>query len=371
MNQCKPPTVGIFFELEVRGRTREVEQQLFANAIKQTVHAEELGFKSVWCVEHHFTRGFSHASSPDLFLAAVSQVTSEIRLGLGVVLLPFNHPIRTAERVATLDVLSNGRVEFGTGRGASPLEYQAFGKPFEQSRALWEDNLAAVLAIWSADGEPVEIRHDRWLVPDVAVYPRPVQEPYPPVWVASISTDGFKAAGAAGLNLLCMPMVKGLEGLASDIAAYKEELAKHGFDPDEKRIAMGVPWVVAPTLEEAKESTDSIMWYIRRQINLVQPPDVFDARHATHRVLGQLAAGMPPEKAIDVLRENRMVVCDGIEGSRLAFDDLIAAGATDVLCQFQVGGLAHDRVMRSMELFAADRFAEQKGARDQLDEATV
>ena len=123
---------GIFHELEVRGRTQEVERGTFAKVLEQVCLAEELGFESSWFVEHHFTRGFSHSSAPDLLLAALSQRTQRIRLGLGVMLLPFAHPVQVAERVGTLDVLSGGRVEFGTGRGASPLEYQAFQRPFER-----------------------------------------------------------------------------------------------------------------------------------------------------------------------------------------------------------------------------------------------
>ena len=348
------PRIGMFYELEVRGRTREVEQEAFRAAIEQVVLADQLGYESVWSVEHHFTRGFSHASAPDLFLAAVSQVTERIRLGLGVVLLPFNHPVRTAERIGTLDILSNGRVEFGTGRGASPLEYQAFMQPFELSRELWEENLDAVLEIFRADGDPVDIEHERWLVPNVSVYPRPVQVPYPPVWVASTSTDGFLAAAERGLHLLCMPMVKGIEALAEDIALYRAELERHGHDPSTRRIAMNVPWVVAPTVAEAKTATDAVIWYIRRQINLVAPPGYTDARHATTRVLGQLAAGLPPEEAIDVLNEHRMVIVDDVEGSRRALQDCVDAGATDVLCQFQVGGLDHARVQDSIRLFASD-----------------
>jgi alkanesulfonate monooxygenase SsuD/methylene tetrahydromethanopterin reductase-like flavin-dependent oxidoreductase (luciferase family) len=143
-----PLRVGIGYELEVRGRSSEIEQQAFENLLTQGVLADRLGYSTLWMVQHHFTRGFSHSSAPDLVLAALSRITERIRLGLGVVLLPFNHPIRTAERVATLDILSRGRLEFGTGRGASPLEYQAFGMPFEKSRQLWEDNIDIVLKIF-------------------------------------------------------------------------------------------------------------------------------------------------------------------------------------------------------------------------------
>src|SRR5690242_7198503 len=212
--------ISLGYELEVRGRTREVEQQAFRNVLEQVALGDRLGFDTAWFVEHHFTRGFSHSSAPDLVLAAISQRTERIHLGLGVVLLPFQHPVRTAERVATLDVLSGGRVEFGTGRGASPLEYQAFQRPFEQSRRIWEDTLEAVLAIWTADGEPVTRSNEFFEVPDVAVYPRPAQEPHPPVWVASTSLDVYLAAARKGHNLLGMTMLKGLDDVAEDIAEY-------------------------------------------------------------------------------------------------------------------------------------------------------
>jgi alkanesulfonate monooxygenase SsuD/methylene tetrahydromethanopterin reductase-like flavin-dependent oxidoreductase (luciferase family) len=344
--------VSVGYELEVRGRSRNVERRSFENVMNQVVLADELGYDTAWFVEHHFTRGFSHSSAPDLVLAGLSQRTTRIRLGLGVVLLPFQSPIRTAERVATLDVISGGRVEFGTGRGASPLEYQAFQRPFEQSRKIWEDTLEAVLAIWNADGEPVTREHEFFSVPNVAVYPRPVQRPHPAVWVASTSLDGYLAAARNGYNLLGMTMLKGLDDVAEDIAEYKRCLADNGHDPDARRVALMIPWFVAPTRDEAiQTAADPVLWYIRRQVNLVTPPDYYDARHATHRVLGQLAAGMPPAEAMETLREHHMVVVDDVEGSRKAVELIQAAGATDLILQAQVGGLAHDHVCDSMRLF--------------------
>lgn len=350
-----PLRVGMGYELEVRGRSRRVEQRSFGNVLEQVTLADQLGYDTAWFVEHHFTRGFSHSSAPDLVLAALSQVTTRIRLGLGVVLLPFQHPVRIAERVATLDILSGGRVEFGTGRGASPLEYQAFQRPFEQSRQLWEDNLDTVLKIFEADGAPVTAEHEFWSVPDVGVYPRPQQEPHPPVWVASTSLDGYLQAAKRGYNLLGMTMLKGLDDVAEDIAAYKKGLADHGFDPDSRRIALMIPWHVAETRDAAYENAaDAIMWYMRRQVNLVAPPDYYDARHATHRVLGQEAVGQNAEDALEVLREHHMIVCDDIDGSRKAMQRLHEAGATDLICQFQVGGLAQEHVLNTIKLFASD-----------------
>ncbi|MEV4381511.1 LLM class flavin-dependent oxidoreductase [Streptosporangium sp. NPDC049644] len=347
--------ISLGYELEVRGRSREVEQQAFRNVIDQVVLGDRLGFDTAWFVEHHFTRGFSHSSAPDLVLAAVSQRTERIHLGLGVVLLPFQSPIRTAERVATLDVISGGRVEFGTGRGASPLEYQAFQKPFERSRQIWEDSLEATLAIWNADGEPISRSNEFFEIPDVSVYPRPAQVPHPPVWVASTSLEGYLAAARHGYNLLGMTMLKGLDDVAEDIASYRQCLADNGFDPDSRRVALMIPWFVGGTKERAFEiASDPVLWYIRRQVNLVTPPDYYDARHATHKVLGQLAAGMPPDEAMATLREHHMVVVDDVEGSRKATARIAEAGATDLILQAQVGGLAHEHVCESMRLFMTE-----------------
>jgi alkanesulfonate monooxygenase SsuD/methylene tetrahydromethanopterin reductase-like flavin-dependent oxidoreductase (luciferase family) len=346
--------IGMLYEIEVRGRSQDKEREAFREVIEQVKLGEALGYDSAWFVEHHFTRGFSHCSGSDLMLAALSQVTERIRLGLGVVLLPFVHPVRVAERIATLEVLSDGRVEFGTGRGASPLEYQAFQRPFEQSREIWEDHVDAVLEIMEADGKEVTRKGTYYDIPGVSVLPRVVQKPHPPVWVASTSLDGFIAAGKRGYNLLCMPILKGIDDLSDDIAIYKKTLADHGHDPDRARVGMSIPWVVGRTREEADEAADAVLWYIRRQINLVAPPDFMDSRHATYRVLGQLAAGMSPEESMQTLREHLMVFLDDVAGSKQAWKRVQESGATDLLLQFRVGGLDHERVARSMKLFAEE-----------------
>lgn len=345
---------GIFFEVAVRGRTAGVEQEMFHNVLKQIDLADTLGYDAAWFVEHHFTRGFSHSSAPDLMLAAAARATKNIKLGLGVVLLPFLSPIRVAERVATLDIISNGRVLFGTGRGASPLEYQAFQRPFEQSRHIWEDHLDAVLEIFSADGAEVTREGQFYNIPGVSVLPRTVQKPYPEVWVASTSLDGFLAAAERGYHLLCMPILKGLDGLAADVASYKKRLAECGFDPTARRVAMMVPWHVTQDGEDLEEVVSAFMWYIRRQVNLVAPPDYRDAQHATYRVFGQLAAGMSEDKALEELTRNRMIVMANVADSRKALDEFFAAGATDLIGQFEVGGLPHERTVAAMTTFARD-----------------
>ena len=132
---------GIFYEIQVNSplKHREREYQAFHDVMDQVVRAEEVGFSHFWTVEHHFQVGFAHSSAPEVLYGAISQRTSKIRIGHAVVLLPFpyNHPVRIAERVATLDILSKGRVEVGTGRSITQVELGGFGIPYKETRARW------------------------------------------------------------------------------------------------------------------------------------------------------------------------------------------------------------------------------------------
>lgn len=134
----------LFYELAVPDFAERTEPQVFQETLEELVIAETCGFHTAWFVEHHFMREYSHSSAPDLMLAAASQCTTALRLGHAVVLLPYHHPLHIAERLATLDVLSNGRVEFGFGRGFSPREYTAFGIDMTHSRELVEETLAII-----------------------------------------------------------------------------------------------------------------------------------------------------------------------------------------------------------------------------------
>src|SRR3954447_12956853 len=128
---------------------REAEQEKFRNTIEQTKLADKLGFRTAWFVEHHFREGRSHSSAPEVMIGALTQVTEQIRLGFGVALMPhrFTPPMRVAEKVATADILSGGRVEWGTGR-STPMEQTAFGVDREHSRGQWQEAIDAIVKMW-------------------------------------------------------------------------------------------------------------------------------------------------------------------------------------------------------------------------------
>src|SRR6187397_3339648 len=140
---------GVFYELQLpKPWVPDDEYTLLNNALDQIELADRLGFDFAWEVEHHFLEEYSHSSAPEVFLAAASQRTKQIRLGHGIIQLPTNHPARVAERVSTLDLLSHGRVELGIGEGSTTTELHPFGRRFRDKREIWEDAVAALIPMF-------------------------------------------------------------------------------------------------------------------------------------------------------------------------------------------------------------------------------
>ena len=181
-----PVKFGIFYEHQIgRPWEQDTERQLVQDALDQVELADSLGIQYVWEVEHHFLEEYSHSSAPEVFLAAASQRTKRMRLGHGIILTSprFNHPARTAERVAMLDLVSNGRVDFGSGESSSVAELGGFASTFEEKRDAWLEGLE--VAVRCMTEEPFTGVDGRFVsMPPRNVVPKPVQKPHPPLWVA-------------------------------------------------------------------------------------------------------------------------------------------------------------------------------------------
>src|SRR5437868_1477945 len=192
---------GIFYELQLpRPWEPGGELRLYQNALDQVELADRLGYDYAWEVEHHFLEEYSHSPAPEVFLAAASQRTKRIRLAHGIMQLTTNHPARCAERIAALDLVSNGRVEFGTGESASITELEPFGVNFDEKRAIWEEGLRAVIPMLTQDR--VEHHGKYFDMPLRNVVPKPVQKPHPPLWVACSALETIEMAGRRGLGAL-------------------------------------------------------------------------------------------------------------------------------------------------------------------------
>ncbi len=249
---------GIFYEHQLpRPWTTDGEYRLIKQSLEQIELADRLGYDFAWEVEHHFLEEYSHSSAPEVFLAAASQRTVRIRLGHGIIQLTTNHPARVAERVSTLDLVSDGRVELGIGEGSTTTELHPFGRRFRDKRAVWEDAVRALIPMFGDDA--VEYHGTHFDLPRRNVLPKPLQKPHPPLWVACSQRDTIEAAGRWGMGALGFQFVSADEAHAWVAAYYNaytkrlERLADYATNPN---IAVVCGFMCCPTDEEADVKAD-------------------------------------------------------------------------------------------------------------------
>jgi alkanesulfonate monooxygenase SsuD/methylene tetrahydromethanopterin reductase-like flavin-dependent oxidoreductase (luciferase family) len=249
---------GVFYELQLpRPWTAESEHTLLKDALDEIELADRVGYDYAWEVEHHFLEEYSHSSAPEVFLGAASQRTSRIRLGHGIVQLTTNHPARVAERVATLDLVSDGRVELGIGEGSSTTELHPFDRTFRDKRSVWEDAVRCLIPMFSE--ERWEYHGPHFDFPTRNVVPKPYQQPHPPLWVACSQLETIEMAAHRGLGALGFQFVSGDAAKAWVNHYYRtftrdlEPLADYRTNPN---IALVSGFMCAPTDEEAQAKAE-------------------------------------------------------------------------------------------------------------------
>jgi alkanesulfonate monooxygenase SsuD/methylene tetrahydromethanopterin reductase-like flavin-dependent oxidoreductase (luciferase family) len=306
-------------------------------AIEEAVFAEAVGFDSYWQTEHHFYTEIGHSSAPEIVLAAISQRTTRLRLGLGVVVLPCNHPFRVAEYVSTLDVVSDGRVEFGTGRGASPYHIEAFGYSHSASKEVWEESLRAICAMFLKDPFP-GWQGKHYQLPPRDIIPKPIQKPHPPLWVAATSPNTFADAARLGLGALGLVRL-GAQQLAPAIAAYRQAIGQ--CDPVGGSVNHRIgAYAICGIDKDYSAGRDiagaAARWYFGDNRAALQ----------THRFDSQALLGLSNERLISegiIIGGDPDSVCRGLERWRELGVDLI-------LLMLGAGNTTHAQVMRGLEL---------------------
>lgn len=247
---------GIFYEHQYpRPWDEGGELKLFQDALDQVELADRLGIDHAWEVEHHFLEEYSHSSAPEVFLAAASQRTKQIRLGHGIVLLPpkYNHPARVAERIATLDLVSNGRVEFGTGESASRAELEGYEIDPADRRPMWREVIEQVANMLAMDPYP-GFEGKYFSMPTRNVVPKPVQRPHPPLWVACSNRDTIHLAAQLGIGALTFAFVDPAEAkkwVDDYYETFKRECVPvgHAVNPN---VAMVTNFSIHPDHDEAE-----------------------------------------------------------------------------------------------------------------------
>jgi alkanesulfonate monooxygenase SsuD/methylene tetrahydromethanopterin reductase-like flavin-dependent oxidoreductase (luciferase family) len=247
---------GIFYEHQLpRPWAEGDELRLFQEALDQVELADRLGIDFAWEVEHHFLEEYSHSSAPEVFLAACSQRTTRIRLGHGIVLMPpgYNAPARVAERIATLDLVSGGRVEFGTGESSSRLELEGYGVPVSEKRAMWREATEQVANMLAMDPYP-GYEGKYFSMPCRNLVPKPVQKPHPPLWVACSQRETIRMAAKLGIGALTFAFVdpsEAREWVTDYYETLKRECVPIGHAVN-ANIAMVTGFSCHPDAAEAK-----------------------------------------------------------------------------------------------------------------------
>ena len=215
---------SLFYEMQISEPTREKEAQTFRDCVEQAVLADEIGYHAIWEVEHHGLLEYSHSSAPEIFLAYIAAKTERIRLGHGITLTPYryNHPIRIAERIATLDILSGGRVNWGSGKSSSKTEQLAFENDVTQLHDQWAEALDMIPRMWRED--VFSYRGRFFDIPPTQVIPKPVQQPHPPMFAACSKPESAVGVGQLGIGALNFA-VGNDDYLRQKVAAYREAVA--------------------------------------------------------------------------------------------------------------------------------------------------
>ena len=247
---------SMIFEAQIAGPTPESERQLMHDCVEQAVLAEEMGFDRIWAVEHHTLHQYAHMSAPEIFLTFVAARTSRIRIAHGVICLPFkyNHPIRVAERTAMLDILSNGRLDVGFGKGSTDQELDAFGVDKEHAYDEVLTSLSIIPKMWQE--EVFEYESELLTIPSRSILPKPVQDPHPPMFLACTRAEMFEYAGAHGLGALALGFA-GPDDVATKNELYRNAIANRNDDDivgafaNDKLVAL-CPAIVLEDRDEAQ-----------------------------------------------------------------------------------------------------------------------
>lgn len=302
--------------------------QFYDEVLEQTVAAEEWGFDATWFAEHHFSE-YGVTPAPHVLLGAAAKQTRSIRLGVSVAVLPLHNPVLVAANYATVDILSNGRLNLGLGSGYLRHEFAGFDIPFEDKALRFNDALEVVKKAWR--GQPFSHEGPYYHVPEIQLNVDPVQKPFPPYWVASLRKEAVSYVARLGHRIMGIAYVNSnsRDEMAGVIKTYKQEYraAGHG-DPDALELPVAFHVHVADSLAEAEANAkESLNLYLRtRQYGK-------NIRYEDLRQREQAIFGSPDEVIAQIK----------------AYESI---GVNHFMALMNFGALEHPKVLRSMELFS-------------------
>jgi luciferase family oxidoreductase group 1 len=336
---------------------RRREYEAFHNVLEQVPFAEKMGFTSFWTVEHHFQPGFAHSSAPEVLYGAISQITKTIRIGHAVVLLPYkyNHPVRVAERIATLDILSDGRVEMGTGRSSTVQELGGFDISPDETRGQWQEALEIIHKIWKSGDGTFSHQGHYFNIPERTCVPMHIQDPHPRVWMASGNDTSAEIAARLGLGWLGLVVASPPDEVARKIEVYDK--AARSPDPIGLRVnhkkAVFYMAHCAETDAQARANADrSYASYVA----------IAGQNAARMRLAAQGIPDAPTRPGfadldtsafdMDWLMEHHTAICGSPDTVIRQIEDILTYVKVDqLMLMMQFWAMSHEQTMKSIELF--------------------
>ena len=261
---------GLFGSAQAKRGGADVDSaQGFKDFVEYNVEAEALGYHSTFVVEHHFT-GFGQVSASLNLLTWVAARTSHLRLGTAVVVLPWHNPVLLAEQAATIDLMSNGRLEFGVGKGYRHNEFASFCIPVAEADERFEEGLALILKSWTSE-ERFSHHGKYWHFENIIVEPPTAQKPHPPIWMAAGSPDSIKKVAARGYGLM-LDQFAPPEAIFQQFDLFKTEVEKRGRVFDPMTVAVARAYYVARDAADKAKAVENRLAAVQRMNNLAQTP---------------------------------------------------------------------------------------------------
>jgi alkanesulfonate monooxygenase SsuD/methylene tetrahydromethanopterin reductase-like flavin-dependent oxidoreductase (luciferase family) len=364
---------GIFYEHQLpRPWSDGDEEQLLADAIDQVVLADQLGIDHVWAVEHHFLEEYSHCSAPEVFLAACAARTERIRIGHGIKHTPanYNHPARVAEEIATLDLISRGRVEFGIGEGATRMELGGFGIPAKQKRAMSIEAAEQIANMMTMTPYP-GYEGESFSFPCRNVVPKPSQKPHPPMWIACTNRATIELAAELGIGALAFSFVDPDEA-AHWVTTYYDTIKSERCVPIghtvNANIALVTGFSLHPDREEAIRRGREGFEFFRYAIGAMVTEDSVPGHTSLWPRFQELRGPDATERYIEKANAYGDAYSSAIGTPADAarhIRELEAVGVDQLIFIQQAGRNRHEDICSSLELFASEVMPEFKADEEQ------
>jgi alkanesulfonate monooxygenase SsuD/methylene tetrahydromethanopterin reductase-like flavin-dependent oxidoreductase (luciferase family) len=355
---CEAVKFSLFFEMQIADPTPASEAVLFHNCVEQACLADALGFHCIWEVEHHGLYEYSHSSAPEVFLAFIAARTKRIRIGHGCTLLPYryNHPIRIAERIATLDILSGGRVNWGTAKSGTRVEKEAFEVEPASLHDEWREAVEIIPRMWADD---VFSHKGRFFdIPPTAIVPKPVQHPHPPIFAACSKPEQAVEVGQMGLGALNLAIYEDVH-LAERVRGYRTAVA--GAAPVGRAITNHFACnpaclVLRDDRRACRHGFSGAMFFLRAMVHYYGPDRPVGRIGIPHGLLADEQVERFTRQRNTPHSQLSSIIGDPV-AARETVRRFIDVGVDELILVMQTGITPHELTMESIRTFGEDVLA--------------